>query len=170
MRQQSKGFANISPPMPALRCRPQRLGSKGNRREVVHWTSTRSAPGRLREASRRPGPSRHDERSWRQDLAAALAQLGLKRRLETDRVASCGSHAERERVPPILEARMLDADGENALLDLLKPSCLEEPGQVALAGARKLRFVHDLPIELARRVPEQTERPAVTAVVPNTRG
>lgn len=65
---------------------------------------------------------------------------------------------------------MLDTDGENGLLDLTQTSRLEELGQVALVGARKLGFVRHVRIELARRLPEQSERPAAAGVIPNACG
>src|SRR5204863_7637721 len=58
----------------------------------------------LSEASCGPGPGRHDERRRRQHRAAEVAQPGLATWFETGRIGAGGADAERERIPPILEA------------------------------------------------------------------
>ena len=50
--------------------------------------------------------------------ATPFPQLGLSRRVESGDIASGGSDAERERLPPFFEARMLNADRVSRLLDL----------------------------------------------------
>ena len=87
------------------------------------------------ETACRPG-GRRSARSGgvRQLLAAALPQLGLPLRVEPGRVGAGGPDAERERLPPVLEGRVLDAHRERGLLDLAQPGRLEQLGQVALRG------------------------------------
>jgi hypothetical protein len=64
----------------------------------------------LRQSACCPGPRRYDERCCREHLAAEFAQLSTPLIIETSRVLTCGADAERERLPPIFEVRMLDAD------------------------------------------------------------
>src|SRR5207253_10974465 len=64
------------------------------------------------DASGCPGPSCQHERCCRQQLAAAFAQLSLPACVETGRVIAGRPHSECERLPPLLEARMLDLDGK----------------------------------------------------------
>ena len=49
------------------------------------------------------------------------------------------------------------------------PACLEQLCQVALACAGELGFVVDIRVELARGVPEETQRPLATGVIPHAR-
>src|SRR4051812_8287829 len=72
----------------------------------------------LSEAPCCPGAGRQHERPWRQHLAAELAKPGYPPRVQTGHVAAGGAHAEGERLPPILEARVLCANRKRALLDL----------------------------------------------------
>jgi hypothetical protein len=89
--------------------------------------------GGLDEASRRPGQGRQLER-WRwQHLSAAFAQLSLSLSVETSRVPTGGTDAEKERLPPLLQGRVLDADGQSAFLDLVQTGCVEEPAEMTLA-------------------------------------
>ena len=123
----------------------------------------------LGEAAGSPGAGREHERCVRQLLAAPFAQLRLPLRVETGCVAARRPDAERVRLPPVLEARMLDADRKRGLLDVVQPRCPEELGELSLARARKLRLVLGVRIELARRLPERAERTLSTAVVPDAR-
>jgi len=69
-------------------------------------------------------------------------------------VGAGGGYAERERLPPLLEARVLDVDGENTLFDLAKPGFSEELREVACTGARELLLILGVRIELTRRLPK----------------
>ena len=108
----------------------------------------------------------HERRCW-QRLAAPFAELCLSRRVESSRVAAGRAHAKGERLPPIVKARMLDADCEGCLLDLAQPGVVEQPQKVALAGTGTLRLILDLGIEFARRIPEQAERALTASVIPH---
>jgi len=77
--------------------------------------------------------------------------------VETSRVAAGRADAERERLPPVVEARLLDADRKSAFLDLVQPCCFEQLRKMALAGARQVRLILDVGIELTRRLPEQAD-------------
>ena len=79
--------------------------------------------------------------------------------VEARDVRAGGPDAERVRLPPVLECRMLDAHGEGDLLDLVQSSSLEELGEVACVRSGQLRFVLDVGIELARGLPVDAERP-----------
>ena len=110
----------------------------------------------------------HKRRRW-QRLPATFAELRLLRRVESSRVTASRTHAEGKRLPPIVKARMLEADCEDCLLDLPQPGGMEQPRKVALAGAGTLRLILDLGIELARHIPEQTERGLTAGVIPYAR-
>lgn len=62
---------------------------------------------------------------------------------------------------------MLDINHDGALLDLMQTCRAEELAEVAPAGTRQLRLVFDARIELARRCPEEAERPLSASVVPH---
>ena len=64
---------------------------------------------------------------------------------------------------------MLEADCEGCLLDLAQTGGVEQPRKVALAGTGTLRLILDLGIELARHIPEQTERGLTASVIPHAR-
>ena len=64
----------------------------------------------LGEASRRPCSGGQLERSRRQLLAADLAQPGPPLCVEARHVAAGRANPKRERLPPLLEARMLNAN------------------------------------------------------------
>jgi len=129
----------------------------------------RKRPGRD-DASCRPGLGRQHEGCCWQHRATAFPQLSLPLGVETDRVAAGGTNAERERLPPVLEARVLGADRKSAVLDLAHPGCLQQLREVSLAGTRELRLILDLGVELARRTPEEAEWPPAPGVVPHARG
>ena len=76
------------------------------------------------------------ERCGRQQLAAALAQPGLRFRVEAGRVAPGRADAERERLPPLLEARMLDADRRARSP---RRRCSPAPGRAPRGGPRARR-------------------------------
>ena len=67
---------------------------------------------------------------------ARAARLAAARR-GRPRVAR-RADAERERLPPLIEAPVLDAHRQDALLDLAQPGLSEQLREMALAGARKL--------------------------------
>ena len=113
----------------------------------------------LDDASCCPRPRRHDERSRRQHLAAAFAQMDLLVRVQTGHVGAGRTHAEKERLPPLLETPMLDADRERALLDLVQSGCLKQLREVALMGTREVRLIDHMGLELARRFPEEAQWP-----------
>ena len=98
-----------------------------------------------------------------------FAKLRLPIRLEAGRVGPGGTDAEGERLPPLLEAGMFDADRESAFLDLAEPRLAEQPAEVTLARTRKLRLTFDVGIELARRLPEQAQWPLAAGMIPNAR-
>jgi hypothetical protein len=66
-----------------------------------------------------------------------FTEPGLPLGVETSRVASGRANTQRERLPPFVEAWMLDVDCENALLDLVQPGCLEQLRKVAFASTSK---------------------------------
>ena len=65
-------------------------------------------------------------------------------------VASRGADAEREWLPPLFEARMLDADGVSRLLDLHQSRSVEQLREMAFANACEVGLVYEVGIELTR--------------------
>jgi hypothetical protein len=63
---------------------------------------------------------------------------------------------------------MFDFNHDGALLDLTQTCCPEQLAEVPPAGTGQLRLVFDIGIELARRCPEEAERPPPASVVPDT--
>src|SRR5438034_10492813 len=98
----------------------------------------------LCKSSRCPRVRCQQEWCGRQFLATAFPQLGLPRGIESSDIASGRPDAERERLPPFFEARMLDADRVNRLLDLLQSGGLEQLRKMALANACEVGLVHEL--------------------------
>ncbi len=66
----------------------------------------------LGSSSHGPGPGVQHERRLRQPLAAELAQSDLPLLVEAGGVAPRGADTERERLPPVLDARVLETDRE----------------------------------------------------------
>ena len=81
---------------------------------------------RLHHPARCPGPCCHRERGRRQHFEGTFTQLRCSSRFEAGGVGACRAHAESERLPPLLKARMFDANFENRLLDLAQPGLLEQ--------------------------------------------
>ena len=137
----------------------------------------------LRNASRRrpyrrvsdpsagsPGDCGNSEWPLGKQRAATVAQ-GLERRLvQGPRVRAGGPDAERERLPPFLEACVLAHAGDLPRLDVAQPRRHQHPGEVPLAGARQVRFVLDARVELPRGAPERRERRPTAPEVPDARG
>ena len=96
-----------------------------------------------------------------------LAQLGLSRGVEAGQVIAGGPHAERERLPPLLEGRVLDAHFERRFLDLVQARFLEQLGQVPFPRAREPEFAFDAGVELARRLPVRAEWAGYAGVIPD---
>ena len=82
-----------------------------------------------------------------------------------------GPDTEGERLPPILERRMLDGRGEHGGLDVVQPGRNEQLDEMPLARAGELRLVVDGGIELLRDGPEVVQRACATGgVIPHARG
>jgi hypothetical protein len=78
----------------------------------------------------------------------------LSRGIEPGDITSGRADAERERLPPFIEARMLDADRVSGLLDLLHSGRYEQLRKMAFANACEVGLVDDIGVELARCIPE----------------
>ena len=107
-----------------------------------------AAPGRQARAVRRKGGGGGEG-------PGGVSQLGLARRIESGHEHACRSDAVRERLPPVLEGRVLVADGERGVGDLAQPGCREQLGQVTFAGAGELRLIDDIALR-ARAPPSRT--------------
>lgn len=114
-----------------------------------------------------PGARGHDKRFIGEAFAAQLPQPCPSVWVEAGGVAAGGPDAERERLPPLLECRMLDAHREEHGFDLAQACRLEQLLQVPLSRARKIGFVLNLGVENARRFPERAERPPAAGMIPD---
>ena len=65
---------------------------------------------------------------------------------------------------------VLEAGGQGRLLDLAQSRPPRTTPRVALSGAREMRFVVDVRVELTRRTPEQAERALTASMIPNACG
>lgn len=124
----------------------------------------------LGEGASCPRSCRHDERCIWELFATEFAQLRLPLRIEARSVGAGRADTKREGLPPVFEARMLDAHRKSGALDLAQPRCLEQLGQMALASAGEGRFVFDLGVELSGCLPEGTERSLTASVIPHACG
>jgi hypothetical protein len=115
-----------------------------------------------------PGDCLEREGRGRRKLPAALFQLLAPDGVEARHICTRGTDTESKRLPPIVEARVLDPDGQLGLVDVVEVGGLEQLGKVARAGSRELGFVPSGRIELPNRRPEQAERAPPTGVVPDT--
>ena len=97
-------------------------------------------------------------------------ELGLPRRVETSCVGASGADTECVRLPPLIEAPMLDADGERGFLDLAQASVVKQLDKVALAGSGQPRLTFDVGREFVRRRPEHAEGPLAALMIPDARG
>lgn len=113
----------------------------------------------LGETSCGPRPGGDDERFSRHFFSAELAQSGLSLGVESRYAAAGLAGAEQERLPPVVEVRMLDINHDGALLDLVHTCRSEQLRKVPVAHAGQPRLVLGIRIELPRRLPEQTEGP-----------
>jgi hypothetical protein len=124
--------------------------------------------GRPRQPSGGPGARGRDERFLRKAFVAQVSKLSLSVWIEASGVDPSRPYAERERFPPLLECRVLDAHRQDSGLDLLQASCFEQLLQVPLASARKIGFVRNVGVERARRLPKCAERPLPAGMIPDT--
>ena len=74
-----------------------------------------------------PGSGGHDERWLREQVAAALLQASPLEPAQRRHVRAGRADAELKRLPPLLEALVLDLDGELGLLDGLETCFAEQP-------------------------------------------
>src|SRR5437764_8468238 len=116
----------------------------------------------------RPSSRRERERLVRQQFTAPFAKPRLCGFVESRGVGARGTDTERERLPPLLERRVLDGDREDRVLDPAQPGRPEELRQTALRSAGQILLALDLRLQLTGRLPEDAERPLTAAVVPDT--
>jgi hypothetical protein len=117
-----------------------------------------------------PGDGLEREGRVRRKLPTPLFQLLALHGVEAGHVRTRGTDAERIRLPPIVETRVLHLDGQVGVLDVLETGGFEQLGKVARAGTCELRFVPSSGIELPNRRPKQAERAPPTGVVPDASG
>jgi hypothetical protein len=83
---------------------------------------------RLHDAARSPSGSGHGEGRFWEDFATVLAQPGPVERAERGHVGACRANAELERLPPVVEGRMINVDGEHRVLDRAQTSFSHQLG------------------------------------------
>src|SRR5918992_654500 len=138
------------------------IRAAGERRACLLW-----AVGALGVAACGPGDRLEREGRVRREVPAALLQLLPQVGVESGRVGAGGADPERERLPPLVEARKLHPDGQLGLGDVVESGGFEQLGQVASAGARERGFVPSAGIELTGGGPEHADRGAPTGEVPD---
>ena len=94
----------------------------------------------------------------------------LSFRVEAGDVGARGADAPRVRLPPLLERRVLQAGGQDRLLDLAESGRPEQFGQVTLTCAGQARFVLDVGVQLMRGPPEDAEWTLTAGVIPDAGG
>ena len=119
------------------------------------------------DAPCRPGDHGRGERRRREHHPAAFTERFSSLRVETGHVGTGRADAERERTPPLVEARVLDADRQCGLFDLVQPRGSEEFAEMALACTREPGLVGDRPIERSSRLPEEAEWSSAAGVIPH---
>ena len=99
------------------------------------------------------------------------SSVNASRRRVAAAVVPGGPHAEREGLPPLLEALVLEARGQGRSIRR------REGSAASISSARwpsrvpaKPRFIIDLRVELAGRLPEHPERAHAAAVIPHAGG
>ena len=114
-------------------CRPASFGSP-----TPMGTSCSSASSLARPTRGRPRARRQRERRVGKPRATALPQLRPSLRVEPGDVLAGGADSERERLPPLLEARVLDARPTGSCSSHVREARLrrEELGQLAFARTR----------------------------------
>jgi hypothetical protein len=73
-------------------------------------------------------------------VPALLAKRGLAARGQGCHIGPGGADAERERLPPVIEAGVADADRQRGGLRAAQPGLREEAGQVTFADAGEVRL------------------------------
>ena len=105
---------------------------------------------------------------WRREPGPALlAQLDLVLVIESCHVGTRRPDPERERLPPLLERRMLDAHPDSSLVDVDEADLVEQALQLSLTRADSQRLPRDPGIERPGRVPQGAQRPLAAAVIPH---
>src|SRR5919204_3711621 len=126
------------------------------------------AADRLSDAACRPRVRVERERRLRQELPAALLQRAAGVVVEPAHVCPRGTHTLCVRLPPVLEARVLDARSKLRVLDSAQPSRSEQLGQVAFAHTGEVGLAASLWTELTYGPPEGCQRGSVAGVIQNT--
>lgn len=125
---------------------------------------------RLDYAARRPGASRDDEGSVRQNGATALSKGDLRVGVQGRDVGPGRPDPAGERFPPGVEGWMLQVGDEGALLDVAEPGGREELGKMSMARAGKVGLIVDARVQVASGPPEQAERTQAAGMIPDTGG
>jgi acrylyl-CoA reductase (NADPH) len=120
---------------------------------------------RLDARPRRPGTPGDGERAVAEFAAAALAQVGAPVLVELGEVRAGRPDPERERLPPVVEGLVLDADLERGFFEVAEAGLLEDARERG-----ELRLVADARIALAGGAPEGRQRRPLAGVVPDARG
>jgi len=91
----------------------------------------------LSQAPSCPGPRLDCERSIAEADATVLPYLSLLFRIESRHVRPCWTDAQSERLPPLLEAQVVDGDMERCLIDLGEADGPKQLCQVSFPSAHE---------------------------------
>ena len=82
-------------------------------------------------AARGPGDCLEREGRVRHKLTTALFQRLAPDSVETRHICTCGTDAERKRLPPIVETRIVHPDGQVRVVDVVEAGGPEQLDEVA---------------------------------------
>ncbi len=144
-------------------------------RSHAHWLASAlplTRRGRMRDSAmrgREPPQARAVSTKGASGSRSRQCSRSCARRsgFEPGHIRAWKTDAEGEPLPPLFETRMRNADRERRLLDLAQPCRLEQPRQVAFAGAHQARFVVDLRVELTGCSPQRAEWTLTASVIPD---
>src|ERR1700744_6110935 len=123
-----------------------------------------------RHPGSRPSGGGDGERALRQLPPAAFTKSVSSFFVQRGQVGAGWSDAQRVRLPPRIEVRMVDTDGQRGRLNRAESGFCEQPGQMTFASTRQARFVFRGWINFTHRLPECARRTAAAPVVPDASG
>lgn len=94
------------------------------------------------------------ERRLRRRFSGEITQLHPALVVELSQIPAGRPNSELDRVPPVLEGRVLDRHREGHLLNLAQARGAKEFGEMSLPGAGEIGLVSNSGIQTARSLPE----------------
>src|ERR1700733_11470771 len=134
-------------------------GAAGSR-----WAAWLLGPG-----GRRPRGRADLDQACGQLTLALVTECGPAVRGQGRHIGPSRADAQREGLPPLIEARVMDPDGQRGDLYPAEPGLGEETGQMTFAGPGSAGLIVSLRIQLANCGPERGQRAAGARVIPYAR-